>query len=181
MGLTISRFLTLLFSNREYRILMVGLDAAGKTTVLYKLHLGELVTTIPTIGFNVEKVRYKNLTFTVWDIGGQERIRRLWKHYFAGSDAIIFVIDSNDRARIEEARNELKLLLEEDLLRDSVILVIANKQDMPHAMSAAEITDALSMPKNRQWLVQAACAVSGEGLPEGLDWLASQLQARAKK
>ena len=55
--------------------LMVGLDAAGKTTILYKLKLGEVVTTIPTIGFNVEQVDYKNISFTVWDVGGQDKIR----------------------------------------------------------------------------------------------------------
>ena len=71
-----------LFGKKEMRILMVGLDAAGKTTILYKLKLGEIVTTIPTIGFNVETVEYKNISFTVWDVGGQDKIRPLWRHYF---------------------------------------------------------------------------------------------------
>jgi ADP-ribosylation factor protein 1 len=62
------------------RILMVGLDAAGKTTILYKFKLGEVVTTIPTIGFNVETVDYKNISFTVWDVGGQDKIRPLVQH-----------------------------------------------------------------------------------------------------
>merc|ERR1711990_782280 len=103
-------------------------DAAGKTTILYKLKLGEVVTTIPTIGFNVETVEYKNLSFTVWDVGGQDRIRKLWRHYYQGTEGLIFVVDSNDRDRIEDAREELTKLLPEDAMRDAVVLVLANKQ-----------------------------------------------------
>merc|ERR1712014_221302 len=99
------------------RILMVGLDAAGKTTILYKLKLGEVVTTVPTIGFNVESVKYKNISFTVWDMGGQDKIRNLWRVYLKGSAGIIFVVDSTDKMRITEARHELTKLLEEEDLK----------------------------------------------------------------
>uniref|UniRef100_A0A674PER6 ADP-ribosylation factor 2b n=1 Tax=Takifugu rubripes TaxID=31033 RepID=A0A674PER6_TAKRU len=117
-----------LFGKKEMRILMVGLDAAGKTTILYKLKLGEIVTTIPTIGFNVETVEYKNISFTVWDVGGQDKIRPLWRHYFQNTQGLIFVVDSNDRERVNEAREELARMLAEDELRDAVLLVFANKQ-----------------------------------------------------
>jgi small GTP-binding protein len=120
-----------LFSKKEMRILMVGLDAAGKTTILYKLKLGEIVTTIPTIGFNVETVEYKNINFTVWDVGGQDKIRPLWRHYFQNTQGLIFVVDSNDRDRAAEARDELHRMLNEDELRDAVLLVFANKQVGP--------------------------------------------------
>mmetsp|Transcript_335 Transcript_335/g.1144 ORF Transcript_335/g.1144 Transcript_335/m.1144 type:complete len:166 (+) Transcript_335:3-500(+) len=113
MGLTVSRIFARLFSKKEMRILMVGLDAAGKTTILYKLKLGEIVTTIPTIGFNVETVEYKNISFTVWDVGGQDKIRPLWRHYFQNTQGLIFVVDSNDRDRIGEARDELHRMLNE--------------------------------------------------------------------
>lgn len=89
-------------------LISVGLDAAGKTTILYKLKLGEVVTTIPTIGFNVESVEYKNICFTVWDVGGQDKIRPLWRHYFQNTQGLIFVVDSNDRDRITEAEKELQ-------------------------------------------------------------------------
>ncbi|XP_069916664.1 ADP-ribosylation factor 2 isoform X4 [Oryctolagus cuniculus] len=82
MGNVFEKLFKSLFGKKEMRILMVGLDAAGKTTILYKLKLGEIVTTIPTIGFNVETVEYKNISFTVWDVGGQDKIRPLWRHYF---------------------------------------------------------------------------------------------------
>ncbi|KAJ8712363.1 hypothetical protein PYW07_005205 [Mythimna separata] len=177
MGLTISSVFTKLFGKKQMRILMVGLDAAGKTTILYKLKLGEIVTTIPTIGFNVETVEYKNISFTVWDVGGQDKIRPLWRHYYQNTQGLIFVVDSSDTKRIQEAENELANMLKEDELRDAVILVFANKQDMPNAMTAAELTNALNLNnlRNRRWYIQATCATQGQGLYEGLDWLSNEL------
>ncbi|XP_065215843.1 ADP ribosylation factor 4 [Planococcus citri] len=177
MGLTLSSALTRLFGKKQMRILMVGLDAAGKTTILYKLKLGEIVTTIPTIGFNVESVDYKNISFTVWDVGGQDKIRPLWRHYFQNTQGLIFVVDSNDRDRIVEAEKELHNMLREDELRDAVLLVFANKQDLPNAMSASELTEKLGLGhlRNRQWFIQSACATQGQGLYEGLDWLSNEL------
>ncbi|KAI0306855.1 ARF/SAR [Multifurca ochricompacta] len=156
MGLSVSRLLSGLFGKKEMRILMVGLDAAGKTTILYKLKLGEIVTTIPTIGFNVETVEYKNISFTVWDVGGQDKIRPLWRHYFQNTQGIIFVVDSNDRERVSEAREELQRMLNEDELRDALLLVFANKQDLPNAMNASEITDKLGLQglRQRTWYIQ---------------------------
>merc|ERR1712039_192330 len=158
----------------------VGLDAAGKTTVLYKLKLGEVVTTIPTIGFNVETVEYRNLSFTVWDVGGQDRIRKLWRHYYTGTNGIIYVVDSNDRDRTEDAREELTKMLHEDEMREAVLLVLANKQDLPNAMTAAEVTEKLGLHtlRHSQWFIQSACATSGDGLYEGLDWLCRTLSSK---
>merc|ERR1712071_213955 len=182
MGLTISSLFTRLFGKKEMRILMVGLDAAGKTTILYKLKLGEVVTTIPTIGFNVETVEYKNITFTVWDVGGQNKIRPLWRHYYQGTNGVIFVVDSSDRDRVEDAREELAGLLSSDEMRDAVLLVFANKQDLPQAMPAAEITEKLGLNtvRNRQWFIQSACATTGDGLYEGLDWLSRTVAGKKK-
>merc|ERR1719482_1017952 len=114
-----------MIGNQEMRILMVGLDAAGKTTILYKLKLGEVLTTIPTVGFNVEQVEYKNINFTVWDVGGQDKIRKLWRYYYENTQGLIFVVDSSDRDRIEDAREELTKMLQEDEMRDAVLLVFA--------------------------------------------------------
>ncbi|KAG6773063.1 hypothetical protein POTOM_020317 [Populus tomentosa] len=237
MGLSFTKLFSRLFAKKEMRILMVGLDAAGKTTILYKLKLGEIVTTIPTIGFNVETVEYKNISFTVWDVGGQDKvhvlidglvlasclppahnifdaiqveleacvekttfscavyrlgdifclisllfwIRPLWRHYFQNTQGLIFVVDSNDRDRVVEARDELHRMLNEDELRDAVLLVFANKQDLPNAMNAAEITDKLGLHSLRQrhWYIQSTCATSGEGLYEGLDWLSNNIANKA--
>ncbi|PAA86490.1 hypothetical protein BOX15_Mlig028163g1 [Macrostomum lignano] len=183
MGGMFAKLFDGLFGKREMRILMVGLDAAGKTTILYKLKLGEIVTTIPTIGFNVETVEYKNISFTVWDVGGQDKIRPLWRHYFQNTQGLIFVVDSNDRERVGEAREELMRMLNEDELRDAILLVFANKQDLPNAMNAAEITDKLGLHslRNRTWYIQATCATNGEGLYEGLDWLSNTLKSKARR
>ncbi|KAL8152120.1 hypothetical protein V2J09_021928 [Rumex salicifolius] len=180
MGMAISRLLKTLFAKKEMRILMVGLDAAGKTTILYKLKLGEVVTTIPTIGFNVETVEYRNVSFTVWDVGGQDKIRPLWRHYFQNTHGLIYVVDSNDRDRALEAREELHRMLHEDELHNATLLVFANKQDLPNAMSVAEITDKLGLHslRQRKWYIQSACATSGEGLYEGLDWLSSNINSK---
>ncbi|KAJ6794999.1 ADP-ribosylation factor 2-like [Iris pallida] len=182
MGSALSRLVKMMFARREMRILMVGLDAAGKTTILYKLKLGEVITTIPTIGFNVETVDYKNVSFTVWDVGGQDKIRPLWRHYFQNTQGLIFVVDSNDKERILEARDELHRMLSEAELQGATLLVFANKQDLPNAMSISEITDKLGLHalRQRRWYIQSACATSGEGLYEGLDWLSSNISNKPK-
>nr|CDJ84598.1 ARF SAR superfamily domain containing protein [Haemonchus contortus] len=126
-------------------------------------------------GFNLETVEYRNVSFTVWDVGGQQRIRALWKYYFRDTQAIIFVVDSADVDRMEEARNEIHSLVADAELHDAVLLVFANKQDMPNAMSATEVSKALEMHSimNREWYVQTSNAITGEGLVEGLEWLHS--------
>jgi len=177
MGLFFSKLWTKLTGTKEVRMLMVGLDAAGKTTILYQLKMGETVKTIPTIGFNVETLEYKGLNFTVWDVGGQDKIRVLWKHYYQNTDGLIFVVDSNDRDRVEDAAEELKKMLAEDELKDCVVLVMANKQDLSGAMSPNEVTEKLGLQqlKGKQWLVQGTSATTGQGLKEGLDWMAGVL------
>ncbi|XP_070571399.1 ADP-ribosylation factor 1-like [Ptychodera flava] len=105
MGLYLSKIVEAIgnLSTSQARMLMLGLDAAGKTTILYKIKLNETVTTIPTIGFNVETVKpKKGLEFIVWDVGGQEKIRALWRHYYTGIDGLIFVVDSSDKLRLGE-------------------------------------------------------------------------------
>merc|ERR1712096_570517 len=133
--------------------LMVGLDAAGKTTILYKLKLAEVVTTIPTIGFNVETVEYKNINFTVWDVGGQDKIRPLWRHYYQNTSGIIFVVDSADKDRMNggkgTALHELQNLVSQDELTNAIILIFANKQDLPNALPVDEISKRLELNKVR--------------------------------
>lgn len=139
------------------------------------MQLGENVTTIPTIGFNVETVQYHNVSFTVWDVGGQDRIRKLWRHYYPGTDGLVFVVDSSDTSRFEEAAHELHSLLSNDEMRDAKVLVFANKQDLPNSVSAAELADKMNLRslRGREWYIQACSATSGTGVYEGLDWLAS--------
>ena len=141
---------------------MVGLDAAGKTTILYQLKLGEMTQTKPTLGFNVETVSYKNIEFMVWDMGGQDRIRQLWRHYYKNAQALIFVVDSADEERLKEAKEELHKLMQEDELQ--------------------QIADGLDLTslEGRVWYIQACSASTGDGVSDGLDWLAGKLVAKKK-
>ncbi|KAH9607355.1 hypothetical protein KSS87_020126 [Heliosperma pusillum] len=225
MGQAFRKLFDTFFGNTEMRVVMLGLDAAGKTTILYKLHIGEVLSTVPTIGFNVEKVQYKNVMFTVWDVGGQEKLRPLWRHYFNNTDGLgsaanvgdrdgrerrgkaiengvdvqqanggaellcrrlrswvrwrkIYVVDSLDRERVVKAKQEFQAIINDPFMLNSVILVFANKQDMKGAMTPLEVCEGLGLfdLKNRKWHIQGTCALRGDGLYEGLDWLASTLK-----
>ncbi|KAK6539828.1 Arf GTPase arl1 [Orbilia ellipsospora] len=172
MGGWLSR-LTVLFGKKEVRILILGLDNAGKTTLLYRLKIGEVVTTVPTIGFNVESVTYQNLNFNVWDLGGQTSIRPYWRCYYANTAAVIFVVDATDKERLSTASEELQAMLNEEELREAALLVFANKQDQPGALGASEISTILELPKlkDRSWSIVACSAVTNLGINEGMDWL----------
>jgi len=174
-----SRLFETLFGSREYRILILGLDNAGKTTILYRLQneSDEAVQTIPTIGFNVETLQYKNIKFQVWDLGGQTSIRPYWRCYYPNTDAIIFVVDSADVERMPVAKGELAAMLEEEELREAILLVFANKQDQKGALNAQQISDALGLPevRNRQWSIQETSALQGKGMFEGFDWMATNI------
>ena len=181
MGLSFS--FAKLFSafRKDARILMLGLDAAGKTTCMYKLQLGEVVQSIPTIGFNVETLEYKSLTMQMWDVGGQDKIRKLWRHYYRGTHALIYVVDSHDRDRVALAREELHAILSADEMpRDACVLVFANKQDLPGALPPTEVAEALGLHKmrDREWYIQGSCTLTGEGLHEGMDWLVPTVSKR---
>jgi len=141
------------------------------------MKIGEVLHTMPTVGFNVEQVKHRNIEFTIWDVGGQDKIRALWKYYYQGTDGLVFLVDSNDTDRMELAAEELAHLLGQNELRDAVVLVLANKQDLPNAMAVSDIEGKLGLGKmrHRRWSVQACCATTGEGLLEGFDWLADQI------
>ncbi|KAK8394533.1 hypothetical protein O3P69_006597 [Scylla paramamosain] len=163
-----------LIGSREMRILILGLDGAGKTTILYRLQVGEVVTTIPTIGFNVEQVTYKNLRFQVWDLDPY------WRCYYSNTDAIIYVVDSADRDRIGISKQELVSMLEEEELKSAILAVLANKQDMEGAMTVAEVHSALGLDalKTRTFQIFKTSAIKGEGLDQAMDWLANALSTR---
>ncbi|KAK4405784.1 ADP-ribosylation factor-like protein 5 [Sesamum angolense] len=201
MGALLSKMWFMMFPATEYKIVVVGLDNAGKTTTLYKLHLGEVVTTHPTVGSNVEELVYKNIRFEsyrdlddstddplqqlecqnlVWDLGGQIGSGHHGT-YYRGTHAVIVVIDSTDRARISIIKDEIFKLLPHEDLQSAVVLIFANKQDLKDAMTPAEITDALSLHsiKNHDWHIQACCALTGEGLYDGLGWIAQRVTGKA--
>jgi len=178
MGALLTRVMDIMGSfTSEKRVLMLGLDAAGKTTIVYKMQLGEVVHTIPTIGFNVETIQYKKVNFTLWDVGGQTKIRPLWRHYYRGTDALIWVVDASDTERLEESEEEMHAVLSDPALSDAKVLIYANKQDLPGAKKGRTFVNALGLNKiSQQWYVQECVAVKGEGLYEGLDELLKMMK-----
>ena len=164
--------------NEEHKIIIVGLDNAGKTTILYQFLMNEVVHTSPTIGSNVEEVVFKNIRFLMMDIGGQDSLRSSWQTYFAHTEYVILVVDSTDRERLPLAKKELFRMLQSEELRAASVLILANKQDIRDAMTSAEISRQLSLTsiKDQAWHIQACCALTGEGLYQGLDWIASRVK-----
>eukprot|EP00299_Pterocystis_sp_00344_P010372 c4618_g1_i1.p1 GENE.c4618_g1_i1~~c4618_g1_i1.p1 ORF type:complete len:196 (-),score=48.22 c4618_g1_i1:95-682(-) len=168
---------------REFRVLMCGLDGAGKTTLLYRMKRNEFVPCFPTIGFNVEMVwvSKKGVHFTMWDVGGGEHIRGLWRYYMSDKQGILFVVDSSDKSRIREARDTLHSLLKEYELRNAFLLIMATKKDRKGAMSKEELFRELDIDaiKNREFFLQMCDSENGEGVLEGLDWLSVKAEIKA--
>ena len=177
MGFIFSKLLSRLRGTREYKIVLVGLANAGKTTMLYKLHLGQVVTTHPTIGSNVEELRHGNVRLQVWDLGGQESLRSSWATYFTSSHGVIYVVDSSDPENMTLAKVELfNLLLHPDLVT-APLLVLANKQDVVGGLNVGQVSEGLSLTaiRDHEWTVIGTSAITGAGLEEGLDWLTQKL------
>ncbi|KAL1778374.1 ADP-ribosylation factor 14 [Sigmodon hispidus] len=172
---------------KQAHILLLGLDSAGKSTLLYRLKLAETLTTIPTIGFNVEMVQLvSGLTLTVWDVGGQEKMRTLWDCYCENADGLVYVVDcSDDKQRLEDSRREFKHILKNEHIKNAPVIIFANKQDLPGALSAEDLTRIFKVKKlcsDRNWYVQPCCALTGDGLNDGFrkltEFVKSQLKTR---
>ncbi|KFO25932.1 ADP-ribosylation factor-like protein 5A [Fukomys damarensis] len=142
--------------------------------------MNEVVHTSPTIGSNVEEIVINNTCFLMWDIGGQESLRSSWNTYYTNTEFVIVVVDSTDRERISVTREELYKMLAHEDLRKAGLLIFANKQDVKECMTVAEISQFLKLTsiKDHQWHIQACCALTGEGLCQGLEWMMSRLKIR---
>ncbi|KAG8581114.1 hypothetical protein GDO81_007554 [Engystomops pustulosus] len=158
---------------KHARILLLGLDAAGKSTVLYKFKFKEPFSTIPTVGFNVEMIQTeKHLQLTIWDVGGQEKMRSFWCYYFENTDGLVYVVDSTNKHTLDEAKKQFQFILQNELIKNVPVVLLANKQDLPGALNADEITRKFNMKKycsDRDWYVQPCCAITGQGLAEGFN------------
>ncbi|XP_031540953.2 ADP-ribosylation factor-like protein 5B isoform X2 [Camelus dromedarius] len=165
MGLIFAKLWSL-FCNQEHKVIIVGLDNAGKTTILYQFLMNEVVHTSPTIGSNVEEIVVKNTHFLMWDIGGQESLRSSWNTYYTNTEFIILVVDSIDRERLAITKEELYRMLAHE--------------DMKGCMTAAEISKYLTLSsiKDHPWHIQSCCALTGEGLCQGLEWMTSRIGVR---
>uniref|UniRef100_UPI00358E161D ADP-ribosylation factor-like protein 4C n=1 Tax=Myxine glutinosa TaxID=7769 RepID=UPI00358E161D len=175
-------------SSAHLHVVLLGLDQAGKTAALYRLKFGEFVATAPTIGFNTEKLRLPSLSgpataFHLWDVGGQDRLRPLWRSYARQADGFIFVVDSTDEERLEEACDELQRLTRLPEGRGVPLLVLASKQDVSGALTATELEKVLRLADlgpTAAWHVEPTSSVTGRGLVEGLDKLRELIIMRRK-
>ncbi|MHA1213216.1 MAG: ADP-ribosylation factor family protein [Candidatus Heimdallarchaeota archaeon] len=174
-------FLQRLFrQKKQFKIAVVGLDSAGKTTMLNFLRFDKHIETLPTIGVNVEVLKRQNVNLSIFDLGGQLHFRSLWGTLMRGASAIIFVVDSSDRERIEEAKTELWKVLLDPLYPDAPLLIVANKQDKEGAMNITELINAcgLNVPErmgNRSWHIQPTVATTGQGVEESIRWIVMEL------
>ncbi|XP_028311254.1 putative ADP-ribosylation factor-like protein 5C [Gouania willdenowi] len=178
MGLLLAKMMAV-FGDREHKVVIIGLDNAGKTTILYQFLTKEAVHTFPTIGSNVENIAVRNTHFLVWDIGGQDSLRASWNSYFSNTEIVILVVDSTDRERLTISKEELHRILAHEDLQKAGVLILANKQDVKGSLTVSEISQCLTLDSitTHSWHVQACCALTGEGLPASLDWMRSQVVA----
>ncbi|RUS25668.1 ADP-ribosylation factor family-domain-containing protein [Jimgerdemannia flammicorona] len=170
--------LTILKKNRqkekEMRLLMLGLDNAGKTTILKRINGEDINTISPTLGFNIKTLEHDG------DVGGQKSIRSYWRNYFEQTDALVWVVDSADRIRLDDCRQELHSLLQEERLAGATLLVFANKQDLPGAVSDVQLRKVLDLDAiaTHHWAIQACSAVTGENLLKGMNWVVTDVASR---
>lgn len=165
---------------QEIRLLVLGLDNAGKTTILKKF-IGEDTDKIaPTLGFNIKTVAYDEFKLNFWDVGGQKTIRAYWRNYFEKTDGIIWVVDSTDVPRLNETREELHSLLKQEKLIGASLLILCNKQDIEGALSMEQIKEVLDMTSHttRHWAITPTSAITGQGVQEGIDWLIYDIASR---
>ena len=177
MGFIFSKILDFFSRSRNnFKIIILGIQNAGKTTILYRLSIGQLVKTTPTIGSNVEEISYNNVKLQAWDLGGQESTRSIWDVYFINTDAIIYVIDTHDET-YDDSKTQFYKLLKNEALKNAIILIYANKQDFPGAKSVGEIIQIYELDtiKDHIWHIQPCSAQTGEGLITGMKWLSDQL------
>ncbi len=183
MGFILSKIIEFFTkSKNNFKIIILGMQNAGKTTILYRLSLGQLVKTTPTIGSNVEELSYNNVKFQAWDLGGQESTRSVWDVYYMNTDAIVYVIDSQNDEYFEESKAQFYKLLSHPNLKSATVLIFANKQDLPGAKSVDKLIQDYEFHKIKYhiWHIQSCSALKGEGLITGIKWLSEQLVFRGK-
>ena len=165
---------------KDVRILMLGLDNAGKTTILKKFNGEDISSISPTLGFNIKTLEHKGYNLNIWDVGGQKSLRSYWRNYFETTDGLIWVVDSADRRRLQDCNKELHGLLQEERLLGATLLVFANKQDLQGALTVEDIKTTLQLDdiKSHHWQIISCSAVTGENLLDGMDWLLQDISAR---
>ena len=147
------------------------------SAILRRLTTGEKQSTKPTIGFTIETIQIDNLHFYIWDVGGQEKLRALWRRYYVGTQGIIFVVDAADIDRLPIVKQEIHELMHEYELRYAVMAILANKQDLPNAYNKHKLSEELELLKlSKKYQVFETCAKTGDGLEEVMNWLSQNME-----
>jgi small GTP-binding protein len=167
----------LLPSQKEAKIGIFGYNGAGKTSLLYRMVLGKAIQVIPTIGFNVDTFSLNGVKFTAWDVGGRGKIRALHHHYYAGLNAVVYIVDAVDTEIMPEAIDEFQRMTKEPQLQNCIFMLLGNKQDLPNALSMQEIERRFDVKSvNQTVYVQGVCVTSSDGVHEAFHWLSEQLK-----
>ena len=164
----------------QVRLLTLGLDNSGKTTIIKSILGQDPTSTSPTLGFTINTLKYGNNTINFWDIGGQTTIRSYWRNYFEETDGVLWVVDSGDKLRLNDCKEELHNLLKQEKLAGATLIVLCNKQDINGALKVEEIKNILELDKitSRHWMIMPCCGLTGEGLKEGLNWIMDDISSR---
>jgi ADP-ribosylation factor-like protein 6 len=168
---------------KDFNLVVIGLDNAGKSTIVNGLKSNNKANNItPTVGFNMEKFSVKSLNFTTYDMSGQSRYRNLWEAYYREADAIVFVVDSGDRMRFVVASEEIISMLEHPEIKNkkTPLLVYANKRDVKGAVREQELSRELQLDsiRSRPWAIFATNGLEGEGIAEGIEWLVQKINSQ---
>ncbi|OJD23956.1 hypothetical protein ACJ73_04684 [Blastomyces percursus] len=166
--------------DKEMRILMLGLDNAGKTTIVKRIMNEDVTTVSPTLGFIIKSIDFQGYKLNIWDVGGQKTLRSYWRNYFEKTDALIWVVDATDRLRIDDCREELVGLLQQERLMGASLLVFLNKIDVEGGMGKDDIREALQLDaiKTHKWTIFPCSAMTGSNLNEGLEWVVQDAKDR---
>ncbi|KLJ05978.1 ADP-ribosylation factor-like 2 [Blastomyces silverae] len=166
--------------DKEMRILMLGLDNAGKTTIVKRIMNEDVTTVSPTLGFIIKSIDFQGYKLNIWDVGGQKTLRSYWRNYFEKTDALIWVVDATDRLRIDDCREELAGLLQEERLMGASLLVFLNKIDVEGGMDKDDIREGLHLDaiKTHKWTIFPCSAMTGSNLNEGLEWVVQDAKDR---
>ncbi|KAF1985219.1 ADP-ribosylation factor [Aulographum hederae CBS 113979] len=166
--------------DKEMRVLMLGLDNAGKTTIVKSIMNEDVNSVSPTLGFIIKTIDYDGYKLNIWDVGGQKTLRTYWKNYFERTDTLIWVVDACDRNRMDDCQRELKGLLLEERLMGASLLVLSNKSDVNGSLNEDEVREELGLDdiKTHQWKIMACSAITGHNLQQGLRWVIQDAKDR---
>ncbi|WVZ57175.1 hypothetical protein U9M48_007594 [Paspalum notatum var. saurae] len=173
------------FTKDEFRVLILGVDKAGKTTLLEKLKSmylnGEGLPpdrVVPTVGLNIGRIEDANAKLVFWDLGGQVGLRTIWEKYYEEAHAIVYVIDAATASSFEDSKSALEKVIRHEHLKGAPLLIVANKQDLPGVIDDEELAKFLHLKEldERPYMFQAVSAYNGRGIKSGINWLVEQME-----